>query len=107
MQLQMVWGFPTGSLLGKAIDENMLNFTQMTALLGYMPNVYFPYVFVTNEGFAMKPNMLRPYSRKNEFNPSETTCTYRLSRARRVIENPIWHFGNNVQSIQASYYCKC
>ena len=80
-------GIYNSSLIGKAIDENMLNFPGMTTLPGYDQNVSFPYIFVADEGFALKPNMLRPYSRKNAFDASEFIFNYRLSRARRVIEN--------------------
>ena len=35
----------------------------------------------------MKTNMIRPYSRNNTFDRTEVIFNYRLSRARRVIEN--------------------
>ena len=37
--------------------------------------------------FALKPFMLRPYPRRNQLNIHELKLKYRLSRARKFIEN--------------------
>ena len=79
-------GIYNSSSLGKAIDQNLLDFPGMTTLPGYTEEL-FPHVFVADEGFALKPNMMRPYSRSKEFEASEFIFNYRLSRARRIIEN--------------------
>ena len=73
------------SLLGRAIDENLLNFPRENNLSGYNPNILLPYTLVADGDFALKPNMLRPYSRKNEYDRSQLIFNYGLSRARRVI----------------------
>ena len=47
----------------------------------------FPFVFVADEGFALKPFMLRHFPRRNYLNFHKSIFDYRLSRARQVIEN--------------------
>lgn len=44
------------------------------------------YVFVGDEAFPLKMYLLRPYNRK-DLQHAERIFNYRLSRARRVIEN--------------------
>lgn len=44
------------------------------------------YVFVGDEAFAMRPDFLKPYNQK-ELNYEKRIFNYRLSRARRIIEN--------------------
>lgn len=46
-----------------------------------------PYVFLGDEGFPMKPWFLRPYSQAQLVSHESKVFNYRLSRARRVIEN--------------------
>lgn len=47
-----------------------------------------PYVIVGDEAFPLKPNLMRPYpGRESNHNHRKRTYNYRLSRARRVVEN--------------------
>jgi len=44
------------------------------------------YVFVSDEAFAMRPDLIKPYNR-DSLNKERRIFNYRLSRARRVVEN--------------------
>lgn len=44
------------------------------------------YVFVSDEAFAMRPDLIKPYCR-DSLNIQRRIFNYRLSRARRVVEN--------------------
>ncbi|XP_039309386.1 uncharacterized protein LOC105204430 isoform X2 [Solenopsis invicta] len=46
-----------------------------------------PYCIVGDEAFPLKSYLLRPYSGKNNLTAEQSIYNYRLSRARRVIEN--------------------
>lgn len=45
-----------------------------------------PYVFVADEAFSLRPDMLKPFSQR-ELDYERRIFNYRLSRARRIIEN--------------------
>lgn len=45
-----------------------------------------PYVFVGDEAFALRADFLKPYSQKT-LNREQRIFNYRLSRARRIVEN--------------------
>lgn len=45
-----------------------------------------PYVFVADEAFMLRSDMLKPFSQR-ELNHEKRIYNYRLSRARRIIEN--------------------
>ncbi|XP_068219245.1 uncharacterized protein, partial [Palaemon carinicauda] len=49
-------------------------------------NCRLPYVFVGDEAFALRPNFMKPYPQK-DLNAEDRIYNYRLSRARRVVEN--------------------
>ena len=53
-----------------------------------LPNddVPIPYFIVGDEAFALKPWLMKPYSHQSQEN-TEKIFSYRLSRARRVVEN--------------------
>lgn len=67
-----------------AMDSNRLNLPQPKALPGRELKV--PYVLVADDAFAMRSNVMKPYSLRN-LTMMQRVHNYRLSRARRVIEN--------------------
>ena len=78
-------GVLSNSDFGKALQNNSLPLPSDRPLPGTSsPNV--PFVFVGDEAFPLKLNMMRPYPRKN-LTQAQSIYNYRLSRARRVIEN--------------------
>ncbi|XP_067118748.1 uncharacterized protein [Centruroides vittatus] len=70
---------------GKKIINQTINLPKDANL----PNsdVSFPYYFVADEAFPLRRNIMRPYPRKSHFHHAERIFNYRLSRARRVVEN--------------------
>lgn len=46
-----------------------------------------PYVFVADEAFPLKENILKPYSGLQDKGSVQRSFNYRLSRARRIVEN--------------------
>lgn len=73
------------SELGKALRENRLNIPQeMKALPGSIKQT--PHYFVADDAFQLGPSIMKPYSGHN-LEEKKTIFNYRLSRARRIIEN--------------------
>ena len=77
-------GVYANSDLGTAINAHKLQIPDARILPG--TGTKFPYVFVADEAFVLKPFMIKQYA-KNVLNESKRVCNYRISRARRVIEN--------------------
>lgn len=73
------------SEMGKAFEDGSLNFPKSANLPG-CPIPLLPHFLVGDEIFALKPYLLRPYPGKNIVEEN-AIFNYRLSRARRVIEN--------------------
>ena len=73
------------SSFGQAPDGQQLSLPEGRPLPG-TTQPCLPYVIVADEAFPLKMNMLRPYPGKN-LSESCAVFNYRLSRARRVIEN--------------------
>ena len=79
-------GIFSNSNLGKALANNTLNVPKDASLVEGGEKI--PFVIVGDEAFPLKPYLLRPYSRNNiAGNEANKIFNYRLSRARRVVEN--------------------
>lgn len=73
--------------LGQMIKEdNARLLLPQNAVLG---NTYLPYCFIGDDAFPLLKRLIKPYSKRarQEFPPEETIFNYRLSRARRCVEN--------------------
>lgn len=68
----------------EALTKNTLNIPPSRKLVG--TEVALPYVFIGDAAFPLMENILKPYPQKN-ITRDEKIFNYRLSRARRVVEN--------------------
>lgn len=69
---------------GQALDTNQLSLPPPRPLPGRAVPV--PYVLVADDAFAMRPNLIKPHSQRG-LSTLQSIFNYRLSRARRIIEN--------------------
>ena len=72
------------STLCTALVSNSLNIPQPELIPGN--NVPFPYVFGADEAFPLKTFIMKPFARRGLIQ-MERIFNYRLSRARRIVEN--------------------
>ena len=70
--------------IGFEILNNLLNLPQACTIEG--TSTVFQYVFVADDAFPMRVNLIKPYSNKC-LNLKEIIANYRICRARRIIEN--------------------
>ena len=79
-------GIFSNSNLGRSISSNGLNFPDDE----FLPNVEHhgrvPYVMVGDEAFPLQRHLMRPYPGRGS-TKEEKIYNYRLSRARRIVEN--------------------
>ena len=73
------------SHLGHAIENNLLDIPKPEKINPDSSKLY-PFVFVADDAFGLKPHMMKPYPNQNQ-SIEQRIFNYRLSRARRVIEN--------------------
>jgi len=73
------------SELGFAIDNNTINRPPPSPINSNGDKLY-PFVYVADDAFQMKPFILKPYA-KLDADITKKIFNYRLSRARRIIEN--------------------
>lgn len=70
------------------MDNNRLHLPTLTPLPGRQLPV--PYVLVADDDFALRDNLLKPYGQRG-LTMVHRVFNYRLSRARRIIENVFGH----------------
>lgn len=71
--------------MSQALEQNTLAVPQSRSLPNCTINL--PCTLVGDEGFPLKSYIMRPYSRRNLKSNERKVFNYRLSRARRVVEN--------------------
>ena len=77
-------GVFANSNLGHSITNNLLPVPEPRILSGTTSK--FPYVFVADDAFPLRLNIIKPYS-ESKMEINKIIANYRISRARRVIEN--------------------
>jgi hypothetical protein len=103
---KFIWADVGGT--GSASDAQIYNASELKecvedGTIGFpdpdpIPNDYqdVPYFFIGDDAFALRPTMMKPYSLRGLTN-DERIFNYRLSRARRVVENSFGILANLFQ----------
>ena len=73
-----------GSSLAHKLENNELDLPPPKTLPSRSQNV--PYVFIGDDAFALQPNFMKPYAKK-DLDHFTRICNYRFSRAGRISEN--------------------
>ena len=77
-------GVFSNSNLGHSIFNNLLPVPRPRRIDS--TNTLYPYVFLADDAFPLRPNLLKPYASTN-LEIRKLVANYRISRARRIIEN--------------------
>lgn len=73
---------------GRANDASVFNKSTLNeALLSNLLNFPKEGVIVADDAFPLRTDVLKPYNTRGEFGDKQKIFNYRLSRARRVVEN--------------------
>ncbi|XP_049769062.1 uncharacterized protein LOC126106725 [Schistocerca cancellata] len=83
------------SKLSEALESNNMNLPPPEKVECFDgPDL--PYVFVADDAFALKPYMMKPYPER-ELSKEQKVFHYRLSRARKVVENAFGIIKTNLE----------
>ena len=80
----------TRSAFGQALLDGELDFPGPKELPNYPEGGVLPHCIVADETFPLRHDIMRPYPRGNrqiKLTRQEQIFNYRLSRARRIVEN--------------------
>lgn len=80
-------GIFSNSNMGKGITRNLFNFPADRSLPEAETLGSVPYVVVGDEAFPLHRRIMRPYPGKGGLSKEQQVFNYRLSRARRIVEN--------------------
>uniref|UniRef100_A0A1B0GMF1 Uncharacterized protein n=1 Tax=Phlebotomus papatasi TaxID=29031 RepID=A0A1B0GMF1_PHLPP len=85
------------------LDEKKLNIPRPERLVIGKDTIY-PYVFVADDAFPMKQEIMKPFKPPSGqfLTREQSTFNYRLSRARRVVENAFGILSNRFQILQTT-----
>ncbi|XP_018302928.1 uncharacterized protein [Mycetomoellerius zeteki] len=78
-------GIWSNTAMKEAFENNTLSIPKACPLPN--TNCSLPFCVVGDESFPLKTYLMRPFARRNLQNNNQRIFNYRLSRARRVIEN--------------------
>ena len=87
-------GVYRNSKLTGALEKNTLNIPQPRSLPGKTHPI--PYMIVADDAFPMKEYLIKPYSQKG-LTTARRIFNYRLSRARRIVENGFGILANRLR----------
>lgn len=90
-------GVFTNCTLSMALSEGTLNIPPPQPLPGRIKNV--PHVIIADDAFPLKPYLMKPYPFRNQPGPNRV-YNYRLSRARRVVENAFGILANRLRILR-------
>ncbi|XP_068907626.1 putative nuclease HARBI1 [Tenebrio molitor] len=89
-------GVFSNSTLCTAIQKNTLNFPQATTFPQSAKSA--PFVIVADDAFRLSTHIMKPWGQRS--NTMAKIFNYRLSRARRVVENAFGILANRFQVLQ-------
>ena len=89
------------SMMGKAFINDDLNVPSPREVDGF----HLPFVIVSDEIFALKPWLMKPYGGKG-LPQEEEIFNCRLSRCRRTIENSFWNSRSKMAHFPSTYQSK-
>ncbi|KAM0728892.1 Protein ALP1-like [Formica fusca] len=78
-------GIWSNTAMCQGLENNTISLPEARSLPN--TNLITPFSFVGDEGFPLKIYLMRPYARRNLVDDEQRIFNYRLSRARRVVEN--------------------
>ncbi|XP_018366185.1 PREDICTED: uncharacterized protein LOC108763236 [Trachymyrmex cornetzi] len=68
-----------------ALENNIISIPQARPIPN--TNIILPFCMVGDEDFPLKTYLMRPYAKQNLLGNEQKVFNYRLSRARRIVEN--------------------
>nr|XP_015192141.1 PREDICTED: uncharacterized protein LOC102689759 [Lepisosteus oculatus] len=80
--------------LHRAMDEGRLSIPPAEPLPD--TNTVLPYAFLGDDAFPLRPDLMKPYSHR-QLDHDQRVFNYRLSRARRVVENAFGILANRLR----------